>query len=340
MARRGRPPLGPAQDGSGARPLSEQQERALAGTVAEEYYLEDRSMVEIADRLGITRFQVARLLQYARSSGIVSIDVRHPGGIDDELSERVRTVLGVEEAIVLSQGSDDPRRDVGRALAELLPRLIRPGDVVGLTWSRTILSMADHVKALPPCTLVQLAGHITREVTSPGSVEIIRRLATISGGAAYPIYAPLVAPDAYVATALRGQPEVLAAFELYDRLSVSVVTIGAWGPGQSSIYDTVGPAEQAQGSELGVVAEISGRLLDADGSLVRDVLDDRVIGIDLDALRKVPNRVASVYGAGRGPATIAAARAGLITTLVADRDVALAVLELEGEEGAGGQGRS
>ncbi|WP_210506364.1 sugar-binding transcriptional regulator [Naasia sp. SYSU D00057] len=328
MTRRGRPPLGPTEDGSGTRRLSEQEERSLAGTVAEAYYLEDRSMVDIAERLGITRFQVARLLQFARSSGIVSIDVRLPGGVDEQLSERLRDALGIERAIVHDVVGDSPRTEMGRALAELLPTVVQPSDVVGVTWSRTIVAMSEHLKTLPPCTLVQLAGHITSEISSPGSVEVIRRLADVSGGRAFPIYAPLVAPDAYVATALRGQRDLATAFEFYPRISVAVITIGAWLPGESSIYDTVGAAEQDLGLELGAVGEISGRLFDAEGRTVSEVLDDRVLGISLDELRNVPKVVASVYGAGRAAATLAAARSGLFTTLIADRAVASAVLEL------------
>ena len=48
---------------------------ALATTVARRYYLDDRSKIEIAAELKLSRFKVARLLELARSSGIIRISI-------------------------------------------------------------------------------------------------------------------------------------------------------------------------------------------------------------------------------------------------------------------------
>ncbi|MFD1714286.1 sugar-binding transcriptional regulator [Amnibacterium flavum] len=327
MARRGRPPLGPAIDGQAATRLTEEQELTLAARVAEAYYLDHSPMVQIAERHSITRFQVARLLQLARQSGIVTIEIHRPGVVDEELSAAVRSELGLTKAIVLSGASAAPRHEVGMALADVVSGAVQSGDIVGLTWSRTLVETTRNLKHLEPCTLVQLAGHLTDEVTSPGSVEAIRRAAEISGGTAYPIYAPLLAPDGYVAHALSQQPDVAMAFDFYDRLTLAVISIGSWGEGMSSIYDAASEQERARGVAAGVVGEISGRLFDATGTLVPQVLDERVIAITLPQLARVPHVIASSYGAQRASATRAAAAAGLFQTLILDRSLALAVLD-------------
>src|SRR2546430_13384582 len=48
-------------------------EVVLAARVARQFYLEGVSKVDIADRLGISRFRVARLLDSARDAGMVRI---------------------------------------------------------------------------------------------------------------------------------------------------------------------------------------------------------------------------------------------------------------------------
>ena len=44
------------------------------GLGARRYYLDERSKVEIAEELGVSRFKIARLLEVARDSGLVRIE--------------------------------------------------------------------------------------------------------------------------------------------------------------------------------------------------------------------------------------------------------------------------
>ena len=49
----------------------------LTASVARRYYLDGRSKVEIAEEFALSRFKVARLLDDARSSGLVRIEIGH-----------------------------------------------------------------------------------------------------------------------------------------------------------------------------------------------------------------------------------------------------------------------
>ena len=57
---------------TGVRDLAPTHRRLLLAA-ARRFYLEDRSKVEIAEELGISRFKVARLLEQARETGVVTI---------------------------------------------------------------------------------------------------------------------------------------------------------------------------------------------------------------------------------------------------------------------------
>src|ERR671920_276521 len=63
----------------------------LTASIARRYYLDGRSKVEIAEEFGLNRFKVARLLDAARESGLVRIEIRHPGQIDVDTSARLRS---------------------------------------------------------------------------------------------------------------------------------------------------------------------------------------------------------------------------------------------------------
>jgi DNA-binding transcriptional regulator LsrR (DeoR family) len=143
---------------------------------------------------------------------------------------------------------------------------------------------------------------------------------------AHAIHAPLVVDDAAVAAALRRQPGIRDTLQLAGTLDVSVIAVGAWRAGCSTVWEAVPPSVRRAGTRAGAVAEVIGRLLDAEGAPVGSPLDDLVIGTSLPQLSRAAVRVAVVSGPQRAPAVVAAVRAGLITTLVTTADVARDVL--------------
>ena len=88
--------------------------------VARLYYVRDLTQQQIAERLGVSRFKVLRLLEQARSEGVVRYEIDEPvPGRDDLLAPRSRGALGLATALVVESG-------VAAAAASLLPRLLRP----------------------------------------------------------------------------------------------------------------------------------------------------------------------------------------------------------------------
>ncbi|WP_150252234.1 sugar-binding transcriptional regulator [Nocardiopsis deserti] len=304
--------------------------------IARRFYLDGRSKVEIAEEFGLSRFKVARDLEAARSSGIVRIDIRLPARLDGELSERMRAAFGLRRAIVVDALDDprDTRRALGSVAARLLSEIVRPDEVLGLAWSRSLQLMGVDMVDLPRCTVVQLNGVLSEHAEGGGSVETVRRAAALSGGPAYPIYAPLILPDAATAATLRADPGIASAFAHFDRLTTAVVAIGGWDERNSTVFQALDPDSRDRYTALGVCAEMSAQLFDADGHQVHSDLDERVISVRADQLRRVPEVVA-VAGAGdeaKARAIGAALRSGLVSTLVTDDAVARLLLDEEPAE--------
>lgn len=294
--------------------------------IARRFYLDGRSKVDIAEEFGLSRFKVARALDTARELDIVHIDVRLPERIDAELSERVRTTYGLRRAIVVEASADplQTRLDLGSAAARLLPEIVRPGEVLGLAWSRALQIMGANLRHLPECTVVQLNGVLSEYAGGGGSVETVRRAAALAGGRAYSIYAPLILSDAATAATLRVDPGIAAAFARFEQLTTTVVAIGGWNEQESTVYDTLDPDSRSRYRSLGVTAEISAQLFADDGSQVHTDLDERVISVRAEQLRRVPEvvAVAGAGGAGKARAIRAALRSGLLSTLVTDTEMA------------------
>ena len=57
-----------------------------AANVARRFFIDGRSKSEIAAEYGVSRFKIARILDEARATGIVRIEIRLPAGLDASLA--------------------------------------------------------------------------------------------------------------------------------------------------------------------------------------------------------------------------------------------------------------
>jgi DNA-binding transcriptional regulator LsrR (DeoR family) len=309
----------------------------LTASVARRYYLDGRSKVEIAEEFSLSRFKVARLLEDARSMGLVRIEIGHPGVVDVELSARLMEALGLTHCVVTDTPDDHPaslREHLGAAAAELLTEIVTADDVLGLSWARSVSAMAGALRVLAPVPVVQLTGALARPGTDDSSIELVREVARVGGGPAYFFYAPMAVSDPTTAAALRGQPEVARAFGLIGSVTKAMAGVGAWEPEQSTLFDASSEAERLELGRSGVCAEVSGVLIDADGATVPAALTERMIGITAAQMRAVPEVIGIVYGLAKTRAVLAAVRGGYVDSLVTHSTLAMALIEASRFEAA------
>ena len=304
-------------------------EVVLAAWVARQFYLEGASKVDIADRLGTTQYRVARLLEFARDSGMVRIEIGLPGGtLDAALSAEICSAFGLDQAFVFRFPDDDEprlRRRLGEAAGWVLMDLISPSDVLGISWSRSLNGLAAALTTLPPCPIVQLTGAVPPP-DDRDLLEVVRSVARIGGGPAHIFYAPMIVDSAQTAAAIRRQPDVADAFTMVPSVTMAIVAIGAWQPGLSTIYDAITPGERQTIADLGICGEVAGVFLDRDGRPVPTELDSRMIVTPGPMLARIPSILAVAYGTGRAHAVRTALRGKLIKGLVIHDSLARALL--------------
>ncbi|WP_347350539.1 sugar-binding domain-containing protein [Intrasporangium sp.] len=316
-------------------------ELVLAAAVARRHYLLGQPKVEIAEALGISRFKVARLIDYACRAGIVRFEIVARGGIDLDRSARLQEVLGLRHVLVV-QSRAATRTDsglestlavaassgeLGAAAGELLADLLAEGDVLGLPWSRSVDVMTRCLHDLPKVDVVQLSGALDLPGYDSSTVAIVRRAARATGGTASIFYAPLLLDDAASAAALRREPQVARVLGQASRVTVAVVGVGAWQPGLSTVFDSACPADRESAATAGVVGEIGGVLFDADGAAVGCPLADRTVTVSAAQLRAIGQVVGLAAGAAKRAAVLAAITGGLVDALVIDLDLADALLD-------------
>src|ERR671914_77485 len=286
-------------------------ELVLTATVARRFYLDGVSKSDIAAEIGVSRFKVARMLDWARATGLVRIELDTRGEIDLDRSVRLRAAFGLRHCVVIDAPEDEEvllRTALGRAAAELLDEIVEPGDVLGLAWARSLMAMRTALTRLPACDVVQLTGALSLP-SDDSSIELVRDLARKSNGQGFFYYAPMVLPDAATARTLRTQPDIARAIERYPDLTKAVIGVGAWQQGLSTVVGALTEQERREIYDLGVRGELSG------------------VGIDAQKLQAVPDVIAVAYGTAKVDAVSAGIRGGFITSLVTHAAMASGLLQ-------------
>lgn len=301
-------------------------DQLLMAAVAKRYYFDNRTRVQLADEFAISRFKVSRLLEAAVSSGIVRISIVLPQSVDADLSLRLREQFALDRALVAVVQDTSPsgvREVLGRAAAALLSDIVTDEDVLGVTSGRTIDAVARHLTGLAGCEIIQLTGMSGDLDDNP--VEVLRRVAVLSGGQARSIYAPLTVATSEAASALKTDPRISGAFDRFASVTIAVAAVGSWDPPESRFYDGLSLADRERLLALDVLADVGGALLDRHGQPVHE-FDDRILGASAEQLAAMGQVIVVGGGTRKTQAIRAALRSGLVSSLITDDAVALALL--------------
>ncbi len=303
---------------------------AYQAAEAARLHLEDGlSYTQIGEMLGASRFRVARLVSAARDAGWVQVSVVSPPGVDVGLTREFGQLCserGIRRALVTPEKGGRPALE--RAAADAVQGATEKGDVVGFACGMTVNRVVAAIRRLPECEVVQLTG-----LTHPGqyadsSVETIRRAARLTGTHVRPVFEPMVQASQALARERGRHPSLVRAFARWERITTALLTVGAWMPGESNVYDAeaLEDAARQRATHAGAVAEFCGHLIDAEGRVVAEDITARCLTVPLERLLGAREVVAVAARPERSAAVRAAMRTDLIDTLVAIEGVARSLL--------------
>ncbi len=302
-------------------------------TVAKLYYLGNKTQQEISHILKISRPKVARLLAHCRERKIVRFHIDSSESHLEQLGERILRHFKLQK-VVVTPSAFDFRADMAvlaKALGQYLDEILSRDTVIGLTFS-TVLE--EFVKLYTPrerpknIKVVQMIGGTRIDHGSTNARQIIVEFAKKLDASPFILQAPLVVNNTLLKTLLLQEPEITAHFSLLQQLDVALMSFGSDLPKESIMYKA-GYISLEESNELisaGMIADICARRFFSDGSMADTPLNERVIGIDIADLRRVPVIIGLGYGGERAESIIAAANAGLISVLFLDESAAITII--------------
>lgn len=312
-------------------------DRELTATlvqVATLYYEENKSQQEIADQLGVSRSLIALYLKRAREQNIVRIEIVNPQDMCEDLALAVQEQSKLHGVHVIPTPAN--RELTARALAGVVARFIearlQDGDRVGLGWGRTIQEIVGLLAPARPrrIEVVPLLGESSFTGTYTQMNQIVLRFAGGFDGRPHFLLLPLLVGTPAMRDALLRDDAVRSITDRWQALDLACVGVGAL-PGSPGQIVYLGEENVQSYIARGAVGDLVARHFDVAGAPVRSELDERIIGIEWDQLRRARTVLAVVSGREKARALRAALRTGLITDLFIDQELAEAVLALSGE---------
>jgi len=311
----------------------------LMTKVARMYYSQSIRQTEITERLNIHQSTVSRLLKRAYEAGIVRISVTVPTGIHADLEEALESRFGLREAVVVDSITNDEGqivRDLGSAGAYLMELAVKPGEVIGISsWSASLLEMINAMHPTKVGTankVVQILGGLGNPAAQMHATHLTERLAYLIGGTAVLLPVPGVTTSIDAKKVLLKETYVRSAMELFDRMDMVLVGIGAVEPSRllASSGNVFSSQELNQLRKQGAVGDICLRFFDSAGEPVRTDLTERVIGMSLPQIKKAKRVIALAGGKRKVDAILGALNGHWINVLITDRWTAKSVLEAAG----------
>lgn len=314
-------------------PTAREPDRLLQA--ARLYYLQNHSQAEVAELMGTSRSNVSRMLTEALRLGIVEITVRDPSGRATELEDQLKGSFGLTEVRVAQRRADASDRSriaaVGALSANLLTENIADGMTVGMSWGQTLQAMVGAVSSQREINVrfVPLVGGMSAVSNEITCQELVRELASRTGGTYQVLFAPATFRSRAARDALLAEPSIALALEAARQVDMAFVGIGATALGSSAkVLESMGltPAEAAQIVAMRPVGDVLARFFDSEGRELIGITDDRVLGTTIAELKNIPRVIGVAAGRAKAPAVLGAVRGQIIDALVCDEALARSVL--------------
>lgn len=308
-------------------------EDAFVSEVCWHCYVNEMTQAEAAKALGVTRLRVNQAIQRARSLGMVKVKIESPFLPRMELQEQLRSSLGVKKALVAPAHREayNYHVPVGAALASHLIDRLGTGrwKSVGVSWGMTLKSAIERLprQSRPELEIISMIGG-TATGASFNSFAIASGFAERFDASYSLLAAPIYLSENIDRQVFLSQETFKTHLEKCKALDATILVVGDVSP--RSYLISAGLPRDVRPQDLiaaGAVGDLLGRFLDKDGAEIPHALQKRAIGMDLETLATIPEKILAAAGPHKVDIIRAAVKREMVDTLITDDVTAELLIE-------------
>lgn len=302
---------------------------------AKMHYEENMKQNEVAQRLGVSKATVSRIINYAKEQKIIEFTVNNP--FSDEIVQLEKDIedrYQMREVIIADISSDDEEKiksAIAKEAAKYLMRVLNPGMKIGVSSGTTLAEIPKYIENAKTndYTFVPMVGGNGQYLPNIQTNNIALNFARKFKSEAKMLHAPAMVEKLENKRILVEDPGIKSVLTLLGNLDIALMGIGS-----STSHSTVKMvAEFLSNEELdrigekGAVADVCNIFVDKDGRGDAYESNDRVIGITLEKLRKIPLRVAVAGHVNKANAIKGILNTDLANVIVVDYKTARKLME-------------
>jgi len=313
-------------------PARESYPDELLQMAATLYYLDGLGQAEVAKLVRVSQTKISRLLAVALERGIVRISVDAYQPRNDKLEHQLCSRFNLGSAAVIRTpkhtSGEAARQTVGHFGAPYVASLFPKTGILAVGGGRSVAEVVQRFRRGEQrrLTVVQAMGSIDSNLSPVDALELGRSIVKRWGGEFLTLSTPAFAPDKKIRDSFLASDQIRFVWQRMKQADAAIVGVGSL---EGSVYIERGVLSQGDIADLksrGAAGEICGHFFDAAGRECHSRWKDRVISVELDYLRKIPQVIGVAAGAERASAVRAAMRGGLLKSLLIDQPLAHALL--------------
>lgn len=294
--------------------------------VAYYYYKKGLIQAEIAEKMGMSRQKVNRLLKKALKENIVQIQIIDIDKYNLELETKLEEKFKLKQTVVISAiDKKNITGSLGIAGAEYLEELLVKDDVIGVTWGKTLSEVANRLSYNNKLqtSVVQLIGGMDIAFTALKPDEITRTIAEKLGGKPYLLYAPVIVENKETKSAIISDESLKTTFKNMEECNIIIAGIGELNA-DSTLYKRTYFNEKYIEHLLSCqcVGDIGFRWYNRDGEIVEHDYKDKTIGYDILENKSNALVIGIAGGVSKYEAILGALKGNYLDVLITDSDTA------------------
>ena len=314
--------------------MSEDNQQLLRD-VAILYYEDNMTQAEIAKRFNLSRPKVSRLLSEAREKGIVKIFISNQAVDMSYIEERLTELYHLKAVKVVSVPPGDEElalQITAQEAAKFIHGFLEPNDCIGVSRGVTLNEIAKNLPSIPLSNVkvVQLSGNLDNADTLNYANDIVNGFASkLDAEAVYTIPCPIIVGNSIILDILLHDEKINKTMELASNCNKMIVNLGV-PMERNCLYRSgyINDCDMERLRERNAVGSICCRFYDDKGNICDEQLDNRTMGVSLEAMKKAEYVISCIVGKHKAEALLGALRAGFLNVLIVDSVTATHVLEL------------
>ena len=303
------------------------ERKKFLSKIARLYYLEGLTQQEIADRLNISRTKVSRYLDEARKDKVVEIKINLPEEDYSRLEYEIEKKFKIKECIIVpaSGNKEEILKMMAGPLNNLFERILAGGSYLGIGWGSSLKGISDYinVSGKPDIKVVPIIGGLGKIGTGVHTNSVAKNIADRLGGISYMIHSPAILDSKEIKEIVENDSNTREIIKLSEKIDTALVGLGDIGPDSTLIKTGCFSLEEFKYLDsLGVVGDINLIFINENGKHVPNKIDERIVRISPDRLKKVKNVIGVAFSRRKLKVIIGALRGGLINILFTDQATA------------------